>query len=70
MPTTVVKLPVITVRHRTYGTRSGWEAVTIAPIVTTHTIGLRPTAEEVVAIVERMKSAGMVNPLTVIEVAR
>lgn len=46
--------PVITVRQRTNpGGKTGWEAVTIAPIVTTHTIGLRETAEEVVAIVER-----------------
>ena len=45
----------ITIRQRTNpaGT-TGWEAVTIAPIVTTHTIGLRATAEEVAAIIARM----------------
>lgn len=49
----------ITVRQRTSpGGVTGWEAVTIAPIVTTHTIGLRATAEEVVLLVERMKADG------------
>ena len=44
----------ITIRQRTHpGGQTGWEAVTIAPIVTTHTIGLRATADEVVAIVKR-----------------
>lgn len=55
-------LPV-TIRQRTNpGGQTGWEAVTIAPIVTTHTIGLRETAEEVVALVERMMAAGMMKP--------
>lgn len=45
----------VTIRKRTNpGGQTGWEAVTIAPIVTTHTIGLRATAAEVVALVGRM----------------
>lgn len=52
--------PPITIRQRTNpGGTTGWEAVTIAPIVTTHTIGLRATAAEVVALVERMIETGM-----------
>ena len=61
MPTTT-PLP-ITVRRRTAGDgTTGWEAVTVAPIVTTHTIGLRPTAADVVALVERMQAAGTLDP--------
>lgn len=53
---------VVTVRQRTNpGGQTGWEAVTLAAIVTTHTIGLRETADEVVALVERMASAGMME---------
>jgi hypothetical protein len=57
----------ITVRTRTNpGGTTGWEAVTIAPIVTTHTIGLRETAEEVVALVERMMASGAMRPARIV----
>lgn len=52
----------ITIRQRTNPDGfSGWEAVTVAPITTTHTIGLRPTADEVVAVVRRMIEVGMME---------
>lgn len=57
----------ITVRRRTAPNGEiGWEAVTIADIVTTHTIGLRLTAAEVVAIVERMIDLGAMEPSRIV----
>lgn len=54
--------------HRVRGTRSGWEAITAAVVPTTHTIGLRETPEEVIAIVERMMEVGMMAESTVVVV--
>jgi hypothetical protein len=54
--------PAVTIRHRTNPAgQAGWEAVTIAPIVTTHTIGLHATALECKAVVERMMEVGMMK---------
>jgi hypothetical protein len=38
----------ITVRHIERHGQTGWEAITLATVPTTHVIGLRPTATEVV----------------------
>lgn len=60
-------MTTITIRSRTAANgETGWEAVTIAPIVTTHTIGLRPTAAEVVALVERMIALGVMEPSQIV----
>lgn len=50
---TATPLP-ITVRYVDRHGESGWEAVTLAAVPTTHVIGLRPTAEEVVEVLGRM----------------
>lgn len=65
-------LAPITIRHRTEKSgSSGWEAVTIGEggIVTKHTTFLRESVESVIALVERMISAGMIADRE-IEVAR
>lgn len=62
--------PPITIRHRTNpGGQSGWEAVTIAPVTTTHTIGLMESPEAVEAVVRRMTAAGMMAEAPIVVVA-
>lgn len=50
--------------------KSGWVAMILGAIPTTVTIGLRPTADEVVEVVERMRSAKMVAADAIVEVVR
>lgn len=44
--------------------------MTLGPVPTCHTIGLRSTAEEVVALVQRMQSVGFLDAARSIEVVR
>jgi len=54
-------MTTILVKYRTRGEQSGWEAVTDSPVPTTLTIGLRPTWQAVVDLVEAMQARGEVN---------
>ena len=44
----------ITVRNVTRHGQTGWEAITLAAVPTTHVIGLRSTATEVYEVLRRM----------------
>lgn len=62
---------IISVIHDTDAKgNAGWVAMILGTVPTTVTVGLRPTAEEVVEIVERMRSARMVATDAIVEVMR